>query len=322
MRCPSCGHDSERVGFSQTFECPACGAVHLASDNRQTPATGRAGSPSGLSAADAERLAQIQARAVEERLAKTAQPATSTPGALGAAGRRGSSWVPWAMTLVITAAGAGLFAALGGFGNSSTTADDAAGLERLAEAGEPGAQLAVALIHDYGFRGTAGDTEQARHWYQRAANGGSASAQYYLGKWYLTHAPEADRPESVHWLKRAAEQGQAEAQYLLGELHRTGNGVAKDVTQAADWYRQAADQGNGQAMCRLARLYAGVEAGYTLDPPVAAMHDQVARTLGEDCGLPVSDYGASDKLADWAKQEGTRLAQTRLAKGFTRRPGP
>ena len=219
-------------------------------------------------------------------------------------------------------AGGGAIAALGGFGNSSTTADDAAGLERLAEAGEPGAQLAVALIHDYGFRGTAGDTEQARHWYQRAANGGSASAQYYLGKWYLTHAPEADRPESVHWLKRAAEQGQAEAQYLLGELHRTGNGVAKDVTQAADWYHQAADQGNGQAMCRLARLYAGVETGYTLDPPVAAMHDQVARTLGEDCGLPVSDYGASDKLADWAKQEGTRLAQTRLAKGFTRRPGP
>jgi hypothetical protein len=48
----------------------------------------------------------------------------------------------------------------------------------------------------------------------------------------------------------------------------------------------------------------------------------MARALGRDCGLTDYGYGASEALAKWAKQEGVRAGEERLAKGFARRPAP
>ncbi len=317
MRCPSCGRESTRVGFGQTFECPACGAVHLASDKPGS----RGGSSSPMSSADAEKLARIQARVTQERLARAAQTAGDPTGPLRATGGPGACWVPWALTLLITAAGAGMFAALSFFGDA-TNAGGAEELERLAEAGEPGAQLGVALIHDYGFGGAAREPALARDWYQRAAEGGSVSAQYYLGSWHLKRSPEPDVDAGLHWLRRSADQGHAEAELLLADLYRTGNGVPKDLSLAVSWYERAADEGNAEAMCRAARLYAGIDPGSRLDPPTAAKLDHLARALGKNCGLTDYGYGASEALAKWAKQEGVRLGEKRLAREFTRHPVP
>jgi TPR repeat protein len=229
--------------------------------------------------------------------------------------------VPWALTLLVTVVGVAVFAALSPFA-SSTAANDAVEIERLAAAGEPGAQLALALILDHGFHGVAGDSAQAREWYQRAAEQGSVSAQYYLGNWYLTRSREPDMDSALHWLGRAAGREHAEAQLLLADLYRAGTRVTKDLAAAAIWYGRAADAGNADAMCGVARLCAGVEPGYHLDPPKAAMHDHMAQALGKDCGLKEIGYGASAASASWAKQEGVRLGEERLAKGFTRRPAP
>jgi TPR repeat protein len=275
-----------------------------------------------MSAADAAKLAQIQARAAEDRLANRVQTAEGATDGARAAGERRGCWVPWALTLLVTVVGVGVFAALSPFA-SSTAADDAVEIERLAQAGEPGAQLALALILDHGFRGVAGDSAQAREWYQRAAESGSVSAQYYLGNWYLTaRSQEPDVDTALHWLGRAAGREHVEAQLLLADLYRAGNRVTKDLAAAAIWYGRAADAGNADAMCAMARLYAGIEPGYHLDPPRAAMHDHMAQALGKDCGLKDLGYGASAALASWATQEGVRLGEERLAKGFTRRPAP
>jgi hypothetical protein len=49
----------------------------------------------------------------------------------------------------------------------------------------------------------------------------------------------------------------------------------------------------------------------------------MARALGKNCGLTDYGYGASEALAKWAtKQEGVRLGEERLARGFTRHPVP
>jgi TPR repeat protein len=274
-----------------------------------------------MSSADAEKLAQIQARVTQERLARAAQTAGDSTGAARATGGLGACWVPWALTLLITAAGAGTFAALSLFGDS-TGAGDTEGLERLAAAGEPGAQLGVALIHDYGFGGGAHDSALARDWYERAAEGGSVSAQYYLGRWHLERSGERDVDAGLHWLRRAADQRHAEAELLLADLYRTGIHVPKDLPLAITWYERAADEGNAEAMCRAARIYAGIDPGSRLDPPAAAKLDHMARALGRDCGLTDYGYGASEALAKWAKQEGVRAGEERLAKGFARRPTP
>ena len=54
-----------------------------------------------------------------------------------------------------------------------------------------------------------------------------------------------------------AEQGDTEAQYNLGLCYYKGEGVAKDVVEAAKWYREAADQGYAEAQKALQPL--GIE---------------------------------------------------------------
>ena len=44
-------------------------------------------------------------------------------------------------------------------------------------------------------------------------------------------------------LLEAAKNGDVRAQYLLGGRYAKGEGVAKDMAEAAKWYRKAAEQG-------------------------------------------------------------------------------
>ena len=48
--------------------------------------------------------------------------------------------------------------------------------------------------------------------------------------------------ETVKWYRKAAEQGSAEAQFRLGRCYQDGNGVAKNRAEAVKWLRKAAQQ--------------------------------------------------------------------------------
>jgi hypothetical protein len=315
MRCPNCGQDGSPVGFGQTrtLECKACGAVFLQS---QGPAVAPAGSgePTARERADAAKLARIHERAEQERRAKAAG---ATPAAPEAARPplRAACWLPWALVSIVTLTGAAVTVLPG-------LVDGTAGegsLVAFAEAGDPAAQLSLAMVRDFGLDGAARDPDEARHWYEKAAQAGSVSAQSFLGQWYLARSPQRDCPEAFQWLRIAAERGEPTAQQLLGDRYRAGRGVEKNLEQAATWYRRAADQGNAEALCQLARFNAGAEVGHSQDPPAAAMYDHIAKVLGKDCGL--SDYGATAKLAEWTRKEGARRAGERLAAGFGRDTG-
>ena len=52
-----------------------------------------------------------------------------------------------------------------------------------------------------------------------------------------------DYREARHYYTAAAQQGHATAQNNLGSLYEHGEGVRKNIRQAADWYRKAANQG-------------------------------------------------------------------------------
>jgi TPR repeat protein len=49
--------------------------------------------------------------------------------------------------------------------------------------------------------------------------------------------------------------GDAPSQVLIGECYATGNGVARDLKQAAEWYRIAAEKGDIGGEVHLAALY-------------------------------------------------------------------
>ena len=53
----------------------------------------------------------------------------------------------------------------------------------------------------------------------------------------------------------AANQGDAAAQYNLGVCYYNGEGVTKDIKEAARLFKLAADQGDARAQCYLGVCY-------------------------------------------------------------------
>ncbi len=79
-----------------------------------------------------------------------------------------------------------------------------------------------------------------------------------IGLAYLRQDPNSERydpAEAFDYLKRAAEAGSAEAQYELGRALEKGIGASQDPAEAIRWYRLAADQGFGDALNDLGYLY-------------------------------------------------------------------
>jgi hypothetical protein len=64
-----------------------------------------------------------------------------------------------------------------------------------------------------------------------------------------------DHAAAIAWLRKAAENGSAEAQYELGYAYSEGNGVPEDPQEAVRWYRLAAAGGSPLAQNNLAVSY-------------------------------------------------------------------
>ena len=99
------------------------------------------------------------------------------------------------------------------------------------------------------------------------ANQGVAGAELLLGLRYADGGDgiDANPGEAAKWLEKAAQQGSAIAQYRLGTLYEKGLGIGADPKVAADWYTKAAELGNVKAMHNLAVAYAngnGRETNY------------------------------------------------------------
>lgn len=107
---------------------------------------------------------------------------------------------------------------------------------RLAEQGDPKAQLAVAGLYRNG-RGVARDEAASLRWYRAAAEKGLAEAQFELAKAYDTAVGGPRDPfEAVRWYRLAAQQGFGRAQYNLGSMHGNGEGVPVDYVKAYMWF--------------------------------------------------------------------------------------
>jgi uncharacterized protein len=81
-----------------------------------------------------------------------------------------------------------------------------------------------------------------------AAYFGHATAQYYLGKFYLEGLGEKpDALQAARWLNLAAEKGQYQAQALLGQLLMEGReGVAPQKSIGLMWLTLARDAANAE----------------------------------------------------------------------------
>jgi TPR repeat protein len=85
--------------------------------------------------------------------------------------------------------------------------------------------------------------------FRRAAQQGSASAQFNIGLMYDEGQGVAqDYKEAVRWYKLAAAQGNAKAQFNLGVSYGKGEGVVQDYVRAHMWLNLAAIGGDARAV--------------------------------------------------------------------------
>ena len=84
-----------------------------------------------------------------------------------------------------------------------------------------------------------------------------------MGKKYAQAAgatQDRDEPrdywkQAFAWYDKAAEKGDIRGQIDVAEAYSYGQGVARDMSKAAEWYQKAADQGDAEAQGRLAMLF-------------------------------------------------------------------
>ncbi len=92
-------------------------------------------------------------------------------------------------------------------------------------------------------KGVTRNLPVAAQWYQKAAEGGLALAQYNLASMYeLGEGVTQDYVMAAEWYQKAADQGYGRAQNHLGTLYHQGKGVAQDLVKAHMWYTLAATQ--------------------------------------------------------------------------------
>lgn len=138
-----------------------------------------------------------------------------------------------------------------------------ASLQQAAQAGSVSAMRAAASV--LLLSPQKADLLQGLQWVQLAAQKGDSGAQYLFGKALFdgNATLQVDRQQAKVWFESAAQQKHPQATYFLGLMHQNGYGVGADAVRAAQWFKQAADLGNPDAMFMLANAYvagAGVPA--------------------------------------------------------------
>jgi uncharacterized protein len=111
---------------------------------------------------------------------------------------------------------------------------------RQANEGDAIAQTDLGKMYAEG-RGVAQDLNEAKHWFQLAADQGQPDGQYNLGVMYAVgEGVPQDFVQAVKWYSLAAERGQTDAQNSLGMRYKRGEGVAQDYVQAHKWFALSA----------------------------------------------------------------------------------
>ena len=130
-------------------------------------------------------------------------------------------------------------------------------VELLTKAAEHGSCSAAFTLGRLYLSGTTlpHDPAAAVRWLERAALGGDQHAQYRLGKLLLQgdEVPK-DADGAVRWLTASAEQGSRYAQYALGKLFLLGKDVPEDRKAAWQWFQKAAEQGDQYAQYFVERM--------------------------------------------------------------------
>lgn len=137
-----------------------------------------------------------------------------------------------------------------------------------AEKGDPEAQLFYGRLLE--VAGDEQSADQARQWYEKSAEGGSAEGCYVLATYMMDNDENPNGRQIVKLLLQASENGHHMAQFTLGRLLEQGVYLKPDRVKALTYYRMAAEGGEPVAQTQLGNLLLEGDEKNHPDPAQAA----------------------------------------------------
>jgi TPR repeat protein len=205
-------------------------------------------------------------------------------------------WVPVAMVAAAMAVAVAL-------ARPVTPLQQADWLARLAESGDPGAELELGLAYRAGRDGLATDPRTGLYWLKRSAEAGNAFAADQVGNAYAAgDGTPVDRVLARHWWQVSAREGNADARQHLGET-KTGplQAVLSLLTgetfreQARPALLRRAQAGDATAQYQVAMRYRDGSWGFPRDAALSAQWLARAAAAGNPLALKTL---AANQVAD------------------------
>jgi uncharacterized protein len=181
-------------------------------------------------------------------------------------------------------------------------------IKALAEEGDPNAQYLYGLILS-GHVDYLKPWSDALPWMLKAAQGGSAPAQYRVGQSLLRgRGCEQDGVKGAEWLLRSAQQDYADAQVELSRL-ALKTGPNYDSSKALFWLERAIAAGDEKAKKYLAAVLAASPVEQLRDPTRAL--DLIDAVLKQERGDISAQEIKASALAATGKYEQAAALQTK-----------
>lgn len=127
-------------------------------------------------------------------------------------------------------------------------------LKKADAAGDLEATAMVGNLYMSGFAGLPRDLDEARRYWQRAAEGGFSIAFSSLGLSYVQQ-PQPNYPRALDYFRQGEAKGCAECVSHIGSMYLEGRGVDIDYDRAFDQFTKAVAMGDVFARLRLALIY-------------------------------------------------------------------
>lgn len=116
--------------------------------------------------------------------------------------------------------------------------------------------LALSQIYEDGSNGVEKDDTVAAYWYRKAADSGSAFAQWQLAQMLQKgRGVDQNDVEARLWYGKSADQGNLFAQTSLAKMHRDGIGGPRDEKLALQLFLESAHAGESNAQFEIGRIY-------------------------------------------------------------------